>query len=68
MSFIKGEASPSLGKSCYNKNPGTNKVLKCSTPILGEWSSTRQGSSELEVKGLEFRTYASRLILSAAQF
>ena len=46
-----------------HKNPGTTKVLKCSTPILGEGSSTRQGSSELEVQGLEFRTYASRLIL-----
>ena len=21
--------------SCYNQNPGTEKVLKCSTPILG---------------------------------
>ena len=24
-----------LGISCYTKNPGTEKVLKCSTPILG---------------------------------
>ena len=23
-----------LGRSCYNKNPGTKKVLECSTPTF----------------------------------
>ena len=35
LEYIPEKSRDSLGRSCYNKNPATKKVLKCSTPILG---------------------------------